>query len=236
METLVVMPVYNSKETVEEAIQSVMNQTYKKFDLVCCDDNSTDETLSTLVRIRRKYNFKILKNKKNLGTGLTVNSVINTELYFKSYNFITWVSSDNILNKDFLKKHTDNIKGGCAISYSGWRSFSSKGKYTAHTPQENLISLRESYLLGPSFLFTRKLYESAGPFHKLPGEDFLFAVSCALSDAKFGFIKESLVDYRVHDNSVGGRIRNGEIIELATNIALRRSQSINKSNGSKIYM
>jgi len=236
METLVVMPTYNSKETVEEAIQSVMSQTYKKFNLVCCDDNSTDETLSTLVRIKKKYNFKILKNKKNLGTGLTVNSVINTELYFKNYNFITWVSSDNILNKDFLKKHTDNVRDGHAISYSGWSSFDSEGKYTVHVPQENLISLRESYLLGPSFLFTRKLYETAGPFHRLPGEDFLFAVSCALNDAKFGFIKDSLVDYRIHDNSVGGRIRSGKITDLATNIALEKSQFINKSNGNKFYI
>lgn len=235
LETLVVMPIYNAEKTVIEAINSVKNQTYKNFKLVCCDDDSTDSSLNKIIEQKKFFNLKILKNKKNIGTGSTVSKVISSELFLNNYQYITWVSADNILNKNFLEKHIENLNSGCAISYSGWRSFDITSKYSIFTPKEDLLCLKQSFELGPSFVFTSKLYNVAGPFHKLPGEDFLFAVNCALHDAKFGFIREHLVDYRIHDNSVSGRIRNGVVKELSTDIALTRAKEIKNSNGNSLY-
>jgi glycosyltransferase involved in cell wall biosynthesis len=234
-ETLVIMPIYNAEKTIVEAINSVKNQTYRDFKLVCCDDSSTDFSLNKVIEQKRFFNLKVLKNIINIGTGSTVSKIIDSELFFNNYKYITWVSADNILNKDFLQKHVENLRSGCAISYSGWRSFDSKLKYSIFMPNEDLLLLKKSFNLGPSFVFTKKLYDVAGPFHRLPGEDFLFAVNCALNDAKFGFIKEHLVDYRVHENSVSGRIRNGIVKELSTDIALIRAKEIKKSNGNSLY-
>lgn len=235
IDTLVIMPIYNAEDTILDAISSVKNQTYKNFKLLCCDDSSTDKTLDRLIECKNFFNFKILKNKKNIGTGATVSRSIETEFLFFNYKYITWISADNILNKNFLQKHIEKISSGYAITYSGWRSFDISSKYSFFYPDENLESLKESYRLGPSFLFTKKLYDRAGPFHSLPGEDFAFAVNCALSDAKFGFIQEPLVDYRIHENSVGGRIRSGEIKDLATNSALLHAQNIKNKNGNLSY-
>ena len=44
----VIMGVYNGMDTLKEAIESIINQTYSNWELIVCDDQSTDESLSTL--------------------------------------------------------------------------------------------------------------------------------------------------------------------------------------------
>lgn len=44
----VAIPVYNMEETVEKAVRSVMEQTYRDFELVVVDDGSTDSTPAIL--------------------------------------------------------------------------------------------------------------------------------------------------------------------------------------------
>jgi len=199
---LVVMPCFNHEDFVIEAINSLHNQTYKNYDLICCDDKSTDSTLEILKREQDKFGYQILKNEENLGTGKTVNKCIDYALQNYDYEYITWISSDNILKPNFLELHVGLLDQDYAITYSGW---SYKDQPVKHMPNENLIHLKYNYMLGPSFMFRKKLFLKAGPFEEGAGEDYYFSVNCALVFAKFGYIKEYLVDYRYHSNSVTGR-------------------------------
>lgn len=70
----VIMGIYNCADTLPESINSILNQTYKDFELIMCDDGSIDNTYA----VAEKYallnnNIVLLKNSKNRGLNYTLN-------------------------------------------------------------------------------------------------------------------------------------------------------------------
>ena len=64
----ILMATYNSEKYIEEQLQSIINQTYKNFNIHICDDLSTDDTINIISKYKMQYNnisFNI--NSKNLG-------------------------------------------------------------------------------------------------------------------------------------------------------------------------
>ena len=47
----IIMGIYNCEKTISESIESIINQTYENWELIMCDDNSSDNTL----KIAQKY-------------------------------------------------------------------------------------------------------------------------------------------------------------------------------------
>ena len=64
----ILMATYNSEKYIEEQLQSIINQTYKNFNIHICDDLSSDDTINIISKYKMQYNnisFNI--NSKNLG-------------------------------------------------------------------------------------------------------------------------------------------------------------------------
>jgi len=63
----VIMATYNCEETVAESIQSIIKQTYENWELIVCDDGSTDGTFEILKGFQEKMpeQFVLIKNEKN---------------------------------------------------------------------------------------------------------------------------------------------------------------------------
>lgn len=64
----VAMATYNGEEFIEKQLESIISQTIPVFELVICDDCSTDSTWSILCQYAKKYSFiKIYRNETNIG-------------------------------------------------------------------------------------------------------------------------------------------------------------------------
>lgn len=73
----VIMGVYNRGERFLEAVKSIENQTHKNWEFIICDDGSSDDTYQKLIQFANgKENYKIIRNKKNLGLAATLNHCI----------------------------------------------------------------------------------------------------------------------------------------------------------------
>ena len=72
------MGIYNCAETLPEAIESILNQTFTNWELIMCDDGSTDDTYSVAEKYTSAYRNKIvlLKNEKNMGLNYTLNKCL----------------------------------------------------------------------------------------------------------------------------------------------------------------
>ena len=71
----VIMGIYNCGKTLGEAIDSILDQTYTSWELVMCDDGSTDGTYEIAKAYQKKYPDKIilLKNQQNMKLSYTLN-------------------------------------------------------------------------------------------------------------------------------------------------------------------
>ncbi|MGL5057185.1 MAG: glycosyltransferase family 2 protein [Fusobacteriaceae bacterium] len=71
----IIMGIYNCCSTLEEAINSIISQTYENWELIMCDDASIDDTYKIAQKYQNMYpeKIKLLKNDKNLTLGPTLN-------------------------------------------------------------------------------------------------------------------------------------------------------------------
>lgn len=73
----VVMPVYNAEQYITQAMESILNQTYQKFEFIIIDDASTDSTYSIIKDFKKKdARITLIQNKKNLGVTKSLNKAI----------------------------------------------------------------------------------------------------------------------------------------------------------------
>ena len=74
----VIMGIYNVEDTLAEALDSIFAQTYQDFEVILCDDGSSDNTLQIANDYKSKYPDKviILQNEKNMGLNYTLNKCL----------------------------------------------------------------------------------------------------------------------------------------------------------------
>lgn len=95
----ILMSLYNTENYVEEAIISVINQTYKNWELLIIDDNSEDNSIDRVIPYLSDKRIKLFSLNRNIGPFLTKNILlgrINGE-------YISFIDSDDIYHKDKLE-------------------------------------------------------------------------------------------------------------------------------------
>ena len=94
----VVMPVYNRKDVVMNAIDSVLSQTYENFELIVVDDASTDGTTELLKEIDHDKVRVIYHEKNKYASGAR-----NTGLKESKGELIAYLDSDNLWDERYLE-------------------------------------------------------------------------------------------------------------------------------------
>ncbi len=102
----VVMPVYNAGGFLVEAIESILNQTYKNFEFIIVDDASTDSSFAILKTHAKKFKkITLLRNTKKLGISETVKRAIKAS----SGDFIARMDADDVALTDRLEKQVQYL-------------------------------------------------------------------------------------------------------------------------------
>lgn len=94
----IIMPAYNDEEFIEEAIESVLRQTYQSFELVVVDDGSTDNTPAILSRYEEHPKVRIVR-QKNGGTA----AARNTAMKYARGEYYAFLDSDDFYTPDRLQ-------------------------------------------------------------------------------------------------------------------------------------
>ena len=74
----VLMGIYNCASTLQEALDSLYAQTYQDFQIIMCEDGSTDSTYDIAIENQKKHsNIIVLRNEKNMGLNYTLNRCLD---------------------------------------------------------------------------------------------------------------------------------------------------------------
>ena len=101
----VCIPVYNCERYIGEAIESVLNQTLQDFELIVCDNCSTDNTLK-VVEGYRDPRIRVFRNERNLGQSAN----FNKSLSLSRGKYIKLLCSDDIFYPDCLKAQAEVLE------------------------------------------------------------------------------------------------------------------------------
>ena len=73
----ILLSAYNNEDTIDDAVNSILNQNGINLELLICDDSSTDSTLEKLLNLESTDNrIKIIQNVKNIGLTKSLNKLI----------------------------------------------------------------------------------------------------------------------------------------------------------------
>ncbi|GHV46182.1 putative glycosyltransferase EpsE [Spirochaetia bacterium] len=109
----VIMGIYNCALTLSESIDSLLNQTYKDFELIMCDDGSLDNTYYIAKQYADKYdNIVLLKNDTNRGLNYTLNHCLK----YANGEYIARQDGDDISLPERFQKEVDFLDNNPTIS------------------------------------------------------------------------------------------------------------------------
>lgn len=122
----VIIPVYNAEKYLEEAVDSVLSQTYRDLELIIIDDCSKDNSLE----IARSYEqsdarVRVIAGEKNQG----VARVRNRGVQEARGEYIALLDSDDVWRKDKLERQLRLIESkGAQIAYCSYDFMDENGK------------------------------------------------------------------------------------------------------------
>ena len=101
----VIMGIYNCAETLPEAIDSILNQTYSDWELILCDDGSSDETAQVALRYQQLHpdRIRVIRNEKNMGLNFTLNHCLQAA----QGEFIARMDGDDISLPERFQREVD---------------------------------------------------------------------------------------------------------------------------------
>lgn len=219
----VVIPVYNGSNYLSEAINSVLNQTYKNYEIIVVDDGSTDDTWEVI----QSYGDKVRGFKKENGG---VSTALNYAIDVMEGEWFAWLSHDDLWLPTKLEEqvHWMEQHPGCGMYYAGSYLMDENYKLYVDYPgkfyppgKDLRMMIRSNYISGITTLIHKKCFKDTGKFsteHRcLQDADMWFKI---MRDFYVSSQKKSLAISRIHRKQTG-----------VTAKSRCRAESINVRNG-----
>lgn len=217
----IITPTYNHENFIKECIHSVINQTYKSWEMIIIDDNSIDKTLNIIKSYSKKdKRIKFISHNKRWGVKKLKDSY-NQALKKSRGEIIAILEGDDFWPRDKLEKQIKVFKDSrVVLSFGNWSMCSINGKviYTRNFKKFNLNYLNNNpppsilnlfltlkFDIGSQTVMIRKkTLERIGGFKtatEYPFVDIPTYLHLALR-GKFAYIPETLGFYRRTNHSL----------------------------------
>ncbi len=206
-----IIPVYNGKEYMKEAIDSAIAQTYENLEILVINDGSKDN--GATAKIAKSYGDKIRYIKKENGG---VSTALNLAIKEMKGDYFSWLSHDDYyfpekVEEEIKYLNDNNLLDKRVILYSDYDLMDENSKFIGHAikDHEMLVEKPEYALLrgtinGLSLLIPRKAFEECGDFDETLrcAQDYDLWYKMMKKGYQFIHIPKILVTTRIHSKQV----------------------------------
>ncbi|MCH4102294.1 glycosyltransferase family 2 protein [Pediococcus acidilactici] len=190
----VIIPTFNSKNTIVETIESILSTREKELEIIVADDGSTDSTVN-LIR-KKKFPYVRVLNCSHIGPA----NIKNFAIKQATGDFICFLDSDDLIVEDYFKVLRKNLTKDLDLLVFNYKTF-------GDTNSEEEVKRVNLSLSGVGTMIWNKVY-SKNLIQKLAFpkdttyEDVGFSVQALLIANKAFYIDETLYCYRQRLGSV----------------------------------
>ena len=204
----VIMGVYNTprKEMLEQSLGSILNQTYKDFELIICDDGSTNDCVQWAKDIcKNDKRVKFIENEKNKGLAYTLNHCLE----IASGEYIARMDDDDISHLDRFEKQVSYLDKIAEIGLvaSNMNLFDeNRGIWGERKYKENVVAKDFLYRVAvahPTIMARKESYDIVSGYRDLKKtlrvEDYDCFMRMYARGVKMYNFQEPLLDYRENE-------------------------------------
>ena len=167
----ILMGVYNCEDTLEEAFDSIINQTYQSFKIIVCDDGSVDSTFQIATDYANKYPDKVILIRNDRNEGL--NYTLNRCLELADTEYCARMDGDDISLPTRLEKELEFLDSHpeYAIVSTPLIQFDENGPFRigkgGYEPAKDIWAKRTPFCQAPSMVRTQA-YHAVGGYSVSP--------------------------------------------------------------------
>lgn len=206
----VIMPVYNTATYLRKSIESVLNQTYTDFELICINDGSTDNSAEILAEYKAKdTRIKVLE-QSNQGQAIARNKGLNEA----QGQWIGFIDSDDIWHSRFLEILIEaGNKSNCSVVCSNFKKMKNENTKLApilddtikfsiyQKPLKKLLQCISSSSVIWNKLYKRDLIKNHKFIEGIYFEDWPW-VTCLFANIKeYAYVPYELYGHSVYNES-----------------------------------
>lgn len=205
----VLMPVHNAARYLPKAMESILTQTYRRFELVVVDDASEDKSWQVVQEYKRRYPrlIKAMRLPRQVGAGGDV--AANLAYTLARGEFIARMDADDVAKPErlavqvaYLRAHPEvAVVGGCAqvIDKRGKRVGDKLVELTHEDIYEAFFSVHP--MIHPTVMMRRSLLMGSQQLYRIrydANNDYLTFIELISRGRKFANLPDTLVHYRIH--------------------------------------
>lgn len=237
----IIMPCYNAEKYIEKAVQSVLDQTYRNFELIIIDDDSTDKTWEIIEQYAKK-DFRVICTRKTENEK-GISKSMNKGIEMARGEYITRMDSDDIIIPEkifrqvqFLDKNEEY--GVCSVNIAMMDNLGNI--YNENVYPEQKVPSEWTFLWtnpvpnAPCMYRTNIIKDNNITFSNLrTAEDYDF-LEKLITKTKVYMINLPLYYYRYNEKSTYNKNRT-ETFKNSLNISKRYYMEVTKKNTPDFY-